>query len=88
MKKNYVYALMSAIAFVGAAGLTACSSSDEIVDNPNYDPETNTVKTEFVINVTQPGERTRQTPTDVGNDAFQGIDNIKLICFTATPAGK
>ena len=88
MKKNFIYALMSAIALTGAVSFSACSSSDEIVDNPNYDPETNTVKTEFVINVTQPGERTRQTPTDVGNDAFQGIDNMKLICFTATPAGK
>lgn len=86
MKKNFKYAFMSAIAFAGAVSFSACSSSDEIVDNPNYNPETNTVKTEFVINVTQPNERTRMTAADAGAGDFQGINNMKLICFAGAPS--
>ena len=51
MKKNFNFALVGAIALVGAAGFTACSSSDEIVNNPDYNPETNTVKTTISINI-------------------------------------
>lgn len=85
MKKNSIYALMSAIALAGAVGFCGCSSEEEVINNPNYDPETNKVKTEFVINVTQPEERTRQASADVGNDDFQGINNIQLLCLTAAP---
>lgn len=81
------FALMSAIALTGAVGFTACSSSNDVAEdiNPNYNPETNAVKTEFVINVTQPGERTRMTAADAGAGDFQGINNMKLICFAGTP---
>ena len=81
-------ALMGAIALTGAVGFTACSSSNDVAEdiNPNYNPETNAVKTEFVINVTQPGERTRMTAAAAGADAFQGIDNMKLLCMTGVPA--
>ena len=51
MKKNYVYALMSAIALAGAVSFSACSSSDEIIDNPDYNPEANSVKTQFSISL-------------------------------------
>ena len=87
MKKNFIYGLMSAIAFVGAVSFSACSSSDEVVENnPNYNPETNKVKTEFVINVTQPGERTRMTAANAGAGAFQGINNMNLFCYADAPA--
>ena len=86
MKKNFIYATLSAIALVGAVGFSACSSSDEVIDNPNYDSEKGAVKTEFVFNVTQPGERTRQTSTNVGNESFLGIDGMYLFCFNGTPA--
>ena len=43
MKKNFKYAFMSAIAFAGAVSFSACQSSDEIVDNPDYNPEDNSV---------------------------------------------
>ena len=85
MKKNLMYAMMSAIALTGSIGFSACQSSDEIIDNPDYNPETNSVKTEFVINVTQPGERTRQTSDIAGNGNFQGINNMQLICLTNVP---
>ena len=49
MKKCFVYALFSAIAFMGAASFAGCSSSDEVINNPDFDPETNTVKTQLAI---------------------------------------
>ena len=75
MKKMKNLALMGAIALTGAVGFTACSSSNDVAEdiNPNYNPETNTVKTEFVINVTQPGERTRMTTAAAGAGDFQGL---------------
>lgn len=86
MKTYFNYALLSAIAFVGATGFTACSSSDEVAEtNPNYNPETNSVKTEFVINVTQPVERTRMAADDAGAGAFQGLNDMYLLCFPSTP---
>ena len=80
-------ALMGAIALTGAVGFTACSSSNDVAEdiNPNYNPETNTVKTEFVINVTQPGERTRMTTAAAGAGDFQGLNNMYLLCFPALP---
>ena len=83
--KNLV--LMGAIALTGAVGFTACSSSNDVAEdiNPNYNPETNAVKTEFVINVTQPGERTRMAAADAGAGTFQGLKNMQLICFTNVP---
>ena len=76
------FALMSAIALTGAVGFTACSSSNDVAEdiNPNYNPETNAVKTE------QPGERTRMTAADAGATTFQGINNMKLFCMTGVPA--
>ena len=85
MKKNFKYALLGAIALTGAVSFSACQSSDEVVENPNYNPEDKTVKTEFVINVTQPGERTRQPASVTGNGTFQGMRNIYLLSFTAAP---
>lgn len=88
MKKMLKYASLSAIAFVGAVSFSACSSSDDMTEspnNPNYNPETNKVKTEFVINVTQPGERTRMAADNAGAGTFKGLDNMQLICFTNTP---
>ena len=80
-------ALMGAIALTSAVGFTACSSSDDVTEdiNPNYNPETNAVKTEFVINVTQPGERTRMTAANAGAGAFQGLNDMYLLCFSDAP---
>ena len=88
MKKNFKYAFMSAIAFAGAVSFSACSSSDEIVDNPDYNPETNSVKTEFTISLPNyVGSTTRQleavaqaqtTPT------FRGMQNLVLIPYSGT----
>lgn len=89
MKKNFKYALMSAIAFAGAVIFSACSSSDEIVDNPDYNPETNAVKTQFTISLPgDVGKTTRmasnivQLDDDEASVTFRGMDNILLVPYT------
>lgn len=89
MKKSFIYALSGAIAFIGTASFTACSSSDEIVNNPDYNPENNAVKTQFTIalpsNVANPtrqsGDIVQSTEAITG---FRGMDQIKLYPFTTT----
>ena len=89
MKKNFIYALLGAIALTGAASLTACSSSDEIVDNPNYNPETNTVKTQLAITLPNLKEATtRMAEADVQGQTtpvFLGMQDIKLIAYKDGP---
>lgn len=90
MKKNFMYAMMSTIVLTGAVNLTACSSGDEIVDNPDYNPETNTVKTEFTISLPRNVVNTRQSGTTVQQaeniDAFRGMTSINLVPFNAAVA--
>ena len=85
MKKNFMYAILSAIALSGAVGFSACQSSDEIVDNPNYNPETNAVKTQFTISFQNNVAKTRQSAGVVQNTPtianFRGMDQIKLYPF-------
>lgn len=85
MKKNFMYAFLSAIALSGAAGFAGCSSSDEIIDNPNYNPETNSVKTQFTISVTkEAGSATRMSEATVQGQAspvFRGLDQMVLIPY-------
>lgn len=86
MKKMFKFSLLSTTVLVSAVSFTACSSNDDVENNPNYDPVTNAVKTEFVINVTQPGERSRMTAGDAGAGLFQGINNMNLFCYAGVPA--
>jgi hypothetical protein len=86
MKKMFKFSLLSTTVLVSAVSFTACSSNDDVENNPNYDPVTNAVKTEFVINVTQPGERSRMTAGDAGAGLFQGINNMNLFCYADVPA--
>ena len=66
----FKFSLLTTTVLVSAVTFTACSSNDDdTVNNPNYDPATNAVKTEFVINVTQPGERSRMAAADAGAGA-------------------
>ncbi len=81
-------ALMGAIALTGAVGFTACSSSDDMtVNNPDFNPETNSVKTEFTISLPNyVGSITRQTAAVAQAQAtptFRGMQNIKLIPYGA-----
>ena len=87
MKKNFKYAFMSAIAFAGAVGFSACQSSDEIVDNPDYNPETNTVKAEFAISLPNYVGKSAKTRQEAGvaqvaeASDFRGITDAYLIPY-------
>ena len=89
MKKNLFYAFAGAIALSGAVGLSSCSSSsDEVVsNNPDYNPEQNSVKAQFTISFQNNVARanTRQSGATVQKDenidAFRGMEDIVLYPF-------
>ena len=87
MKKNFVYAMMSAIALTGAVCFSSCSSSDELADvNPTFDGEK--VKTAFTISVgdvKSPVTRMEADPVQQ-DEAFNGMTDIYLFPFTTTIA--
>lgn len=88
MKVLHDNAFKCAIALFAAAGLAACSSSDDVADeppvNPSYDGKS--VKTQFAINIATPGSKnqTRMTADDtqMSGMKFLGMNNIQLIPFT------
>ena len=81
MKKNYVYALMSAIALTGAVGLTSCSEEEMVDVNPTYDSVEKTVTTRFVLNIASDEmASTRQNATTVQkNNNFRGMKDAWLV---------
>lgn len=89
MKKYSIYAFMSAIALTGAVGFSSCSSSssDEVVINPDYIPEANSVKTQFAISLQDNvlNNKTRMAADNVQKDGylkqFKGITDMKLLPF-------
>ena len=88
MKKNFRFAFVGAIALLGAVGISSCSSSsDEVIDNPNYNPETNSVKTEFAISLPNyVGASTRQTDAitqALSTPEFRGLQDMVLIPYNA-----
>lgn len=93
MKKFFYYAMTGAIALSGAVGLNACSSNDEdVLDvNPTYDPLTNTVTSQFVLNIASDtgNKDTRSSGTTVqdGGENFRGIDNSLLFAYKTSGTG-
>ncbi len=92
MKKNFRFAFVGAIALLGAVGISSCSSSsDEVIDNPNYDPGSNSVKTQFTISLPGNVAGTRQSATTVqaaqNIASFRGFDNMVLIPYAAVTTG-
>ena len=93
MKKNFRFAFVGAIALLGAVGISSCSSSsDEVINNPNYNPETNSVKTEFAISLPNyVGASTRQSNviTQAQNPVvFRGMQDLVLIPYDAAVAAE
>lgn len=86
MKKNFLYAMMGAIALTGAVNFSACQSSDEIDVNPTFDG--NAVKTSFTISIGDvKGTSTRMVNDAVqADEAFQGMTDIYLFPFTSAVA--
>ena len=93
MKKYSIYAFMSAIALTGAVGFSSCSSSKDDVGevNPNYNPATDEVKTQFVLNVSNGNEAgTRQTANAtqaLNTSPFRGIEDSHVMCVRNTADG-
>ena len=92
MKKQFFFAMLSAIALSGAALFTGCSSTDDVTTediNPTYDPTTNTVKANFSLSLTsklgdaKAGTR-MQADSVQATTIFHGIKNISLIPFDIT----
>ena len=90
MKKNFVYAMMSAIALTGAVSLTSCSSNEEVADvNPTFDG--NSVRTDFAFNITKASQGTTRMTSEkvqVGTFTFRGMDDMYLYAFHANPTGQ
>lgn len=85
MKKNYVFALMSAIALTSAVSFTACSSDDAVVENnPTYDGSN--VKTQFSISFPENVASTRMAASTVQASeniaGFRGMTDIVLIPYS------
>lgn len=98
MKKNAIYALMSAIALTGSIGFSSCSSDDKVAGNPNpgYDAVKNEVPVEFLFNVGSygSGASTRQSAdaTQADNNLkaskFRGIEGARILCFQQATNGQ
>lgn len=93
MKKNSIYALMSAIALSGAIGFSSCSSSkDDVAEvNPGYDPATGDVPVQFVFNVSTSNSsstRMSNTATQATGANFRGIDHCLIMSKAQETDGK
>lgn len=88
MKKNFVYAMMSAIALTGAVSLTSCSSSEEINEDVNPTFDGNSVRTDFAFNITKASQATTRTTAafaQANNETFLGMTHMYLIPFDGVP---
>lgn len=86
MKKFKFLALMSAAALAGTA-LFSCSNDEEATEvNPNYNPATNEVITNFFFNVAYGTQGTRAAATTVqaGGANFRGINDAILLAYKST----
>ena len=101
MKKQSIYALMSAIALSGAFVFSSCNSSGEIDEavlnpNPGYDPVTGDVPVQFVFNLAAGNAQsgTRQTADaaqaydNLSSSKFRGIEDTHIMCFEQDDNGK
>lgn len=89
MKKYSIYALMSAIALAGTVGFSSCSSEDEVINNPDYNPDAEVVKTQFAIslpsNVNAANTRQSATTVQKTDGSFRGMQDIVLVPFITKP---
>lgn len=95
MKKLFNYALIGAIALTGSTMLTSCSSSDDAAaenNNPNYDPDTQTVYAQFVFNVSTGNQATTRQSSSATqattSETFRGINNAALFTYKLAADGK
>lgn len=98
MKKNSIYALMSAIALSGAIGFSSCSSDEKVTatPNPGYNQTEGTVPVKFLFNVGSygSGASTRQdadatqAQNNLPAEKFRGIEGARILCFKLAENGQ
>ena len=97
MKKQSIYALMSAIALSGAIGFSSCSSDEKVTatPNPGYNQTEGTVPVQFLFNVGSygGGASTRQDAdatqayNKLPTGKFRGIEGTRILCFQQATNG-
>lgn len=90
MKKNLVYAMMSAIALTSAVSFTGCASDDgaSVDTNPTYDGTS--VRTDFAFSISSGkmgGTRMTAENTLQADHSFLGIKNMYLFPFSLGKTG-
>ena len=98
MKKQSIYALMSAIALAGAVGFSSCSSDEKVTatPNPGYNQTEGTVPVQFLFNVGSygSGASTRQdadatqATNNLPAEKFRGIEGARILCFKLAENGQ
>ena len=87
MKRFKKVAHLSMVVLMGVLGLIACSSNEEVVDNPNYNPETGEVNTQFVFTVSTSSESTTRESSaqvqanDGSSDLFRGMEKVSILAY-------
>ena len=88
MKKNLMFAMFGAIALTGSVGITSCTDEDEVANvSPYYNPDTNEVVTQFVLNVAADNtSATRQSAdivqsNDITTGRFRGMSDVVLYSY-------
>ena len=76
---------------LGAAALVALSTGcvrEPASNNPNFDPDKNTVRTKFVLNINnKPGNSTKMTAEDAqanGSNSFRGMQDVHILAYNLT----
>ena len=87
MKKHFVLLLgLSAL-----AGLWSCQQEVVVQDNPTYDPEKNTVTTQFILNISNTGgaPETKQSAATVQADGanFRGMQDVHILAYNLDYTG-
>lgn len=85
MNKNFIYAMLSAIALTGAVGFSSCTSSEDTAEvNPGYNEATGEVPVNFVFNVetgSQGTTRMASSTVQIGTGTFRGIQDAQLFTY-------
>ena len=80
MKKFFKFALVGAI-----VALASCSREAQVADNPTYNREDGTVKTQFVLNIsTANTPTTKQTAANTQattTETFRGMEEVSLMAY-------
>ena len=85
MNKNFIYAMLSAIALTDAVGFSSCTSSEDTAEvNPGYNEATGEVPVNFVFNVetgSQGTTRMASSTVQIGTGTFRGIQDAQLFTY-------